>query len=265
MWLRREQDIRKQVKGWIFDSASRRDHFKCTQTCRREREKREIKNLWHHVQRMSAMSLQTTSQHIRVRVRITSRPVTAVQEREELLWNAIEREVRRGMTGQWASSLYITWRNPTNGSEIGLCCQNFHLKGGKKDDERAMERNQGGTRGRQWEKEREFVRGRKHRVMCFTAYLRLGHYGYRRDIKQIRSGMTWSAQGTGLQWKHMAFSSMHKSTNRPATRLGKREIKDEKQIQVKVKHWLKVIDEHKKFNLDLFWNFLSGKGNMQKR
>lgn len=70
------------------DSISRRDHFNCTQTCRRERGKREIKNLWHHVPRMSAMSLQTTSQHIRVRVGITSRPITALEEREGLLWNA---------------------------------------------------------------------------------------------------------------------------------------------------------------------------------
>lgn len=70
------------------DSASRRDHFNCTQTCRRERGKREIKNLWHHVPRMSAMGLQTTSQHIRVRVGITSRPIIALEEREGLLWNA---------------------------------------------------------------------------------------------------------------------------------------------------------------------------------
>lgn len=70
------------------DSISRRDHFNSTQTCRREREKREIKNLWHHDPRMSAMSLPTTSQHIRVRVRITSRPITALEDRQGLLWNA---------------------------------------------------------------------------------------------------------------------------------------------------------------------------------
>lgn len=45
------------------------------------------KNLWHHVPRMSAMNLQTTSQHIRVRVRITSRPITVLEERERLLWS----------------------------------------------------------------------------------------------------------------------------------------------------------------------------------
>lgn len=47
------------------------------------KESREIKNLWHHVPRMSAMSLQTTSQHIRVRVRITSRPILAAQGEKE--------------------------------------------------------------------------------------------------------------------------------------------------------------------------------------
>lgn len=45
------------------------------------------KKLWHDVPRMSAMGLQTTSQHIRVRVGITSRPITAL-EKEGLLWNA---------------------------------------------------------------------------------------------------------------------------------------------------------------------------------
>lgn len=39
--------------------------------------------------------------------------------------------------------------------------------------------------------------GRKHKAMCFTAYLGLGHYEYRRDIKQIRSGMTWAAESAG--------------------------------------------------------------------
>lgn len=75
------------------DSISRRDLSNCTQTCRREREsKREIKNLWHHDPRMSAMSLPTTSQHIRVRVGITSRPITALEDRQGLLWNACMKE-----------------------------------------------------------------------------------------------------------------------------------------------------------------------------
>lgn len=39
--------------------------------------------------------------------------------------------------------------------------------------------------------------GRKHKAMCFTAYLGLGHYEYRRDIKQIRSGMTQAVQRAG--------------------------------------------------------------------
>lgn len=39
--------------------------------------------------------------------------------------------------------------------------------------------------------------GRKHKAMCFTAYLGLGHYEYRRDIKQIRSGMTPAAERAG--------------------------------------------------------------------
>lgn len=187
MWLRMGQDIRTQVKGWILDSVSRRDHFKCTQTCRREREKREIKNLWHHVPRMSAMSLQTTSQHIRVR--ITSRPVTALQERQELHWNAIEREVRLGMTGQWASSLYITWRNPTNGSEIVLCCQNFHLKGGKKETtEERWKEIKGGTQGRQWEKEREFVRGRKPRDVFYC----IPQAGSLRVQKRHKTNQIWN-------------------------------------------------------------------------
>lgn len=69
-------------------SVSRRDCFNCAQTCRRERGKREIKNLWHHDPRMSAMSLPTTSQHIGVRVGITSRPITAVEDGQGLLWNA---------------------------------------------------------------------------------------------------------------------------------------------------------------------------------
>lgn len=47
--------------------------------------------------------------------------------------------------------------------------------------------------------------GRKHKAMCFTAYLGLGHYKYRRDIKQIRSGMTRAAERTGLQWKYMGL------------------------------------------------------------
>lgn len=46
------------------------------------------KNLWHHDPRMSAMSLPTTSQHIRVRVGITSRPITALEDRQGLLRNA---------------------------------------------------------------------------------------------------------------------------------------------------------------------------------
>lgn len=47
--------------------------------------------------------------------------------------------------------------------------------------------------------------GRKHKAMCFTAYLGLGHYEYRRDIKQIRSGMTWAAERAGLQLKYMGL------------------------------------------------------------
>lgn len=47
--------------------------------------------------------------------------------------------------------------------------------------------------------------GRKHKAMCFTAYLGLGHYEYRRDIKQIRSGMTRAAERTRQQWKYMAL------------------------------------------------------------
>lgn len=35
---------------------------------------------------------------------------------------------------------------------------------------------------------------RKHKAMCFTAYLWLGHYEYRTDIKQIRPGMTLSME-----------------------------------------------------------------------
>lgn len=53
---------------------SRRD---CFNRAAARREKREIKNLWHHNPRMSAMSLPTTSQHIGARVGITSRPITA--------------------------------------------------------------------------------------------------------------------------------------------------------------------------------------------
>lgn len=32
------------------------------------------------------------------------------------------------LTVQWVSSINITWRNPTNGSEIVPCCQRFLLK-----------------------------------------------------------------------------------------------------------------------------------------
>lgn len=71
------------------DSISRRVRYNCAQTCRRKRgESGEIKNLWHHDPRMSAMSLPTTSQHIRVRVGITSRPITTLEDRQGLLWNA---------------------------------------------------------------------------------------------------------------------------------------------------------------------------------
>lgn len=76
----KEEDPDMHFKERSFLTAHRRAEEK--------RGKREIKNLWHHVPRMSAMSLQTTSQHIRVRVGITSRPITALEEREGLLWNA---------------------------------------------------------------------------------------------------------------------------------------------------------------------------------
>lgn len=65
------------------DSISGRDHFNCMQTCRIERGKQGEKKLWHHVPRMSAMSLQTTSQHTRVEVRITSRPITALEKKRD--------------------------------------------------------------------------------------------------------------------------------------------------------------------------------------
>lgn len=77
-WVKRR--IQTAFQGGIILTARRR--------AEERRGKREIKNLWHHVPRMSAMSLQTTSQHIGVRVGITSRPITALEEREGLLWNA---------------------------------------------------------------------------------------------------------------------------------------------------------------------------------
>lgn len=114
----KEEDA-DSISGGIFLTAHRRAE---------EREsKREIKNLWHHDPRMSAMSLPTTSQHIRVRVGITSRPITALEDRQGLLWNAWVKEGGL-LTVQWASSVNITWRNPTNGSEIVPCCQKFLLK-----------------------------------------------------------------------------------------------------------------------------------------
>lgn len=44
----------------------------------------------------------------------------------------------------------------------------------------------------------ERLGGRKHKAMCFTAYLGLGHYEYKRDIKQIRSGMTQTVNRAGF-------------------------------------------------------------------
>lgn len=41
---------------------------------------------------------------------------------------------RPSLTVQWASSVYITWWNPTNGSEIVPCYQNFLLKGEKNSE-----------------------------------------------------------------------------------------------------------------------------------
>lgn len=93
-----------------------------------EEKSRESRNkLWHHDPRMSAMSLPTTSPHIRVKVGITSRPVTTLEDRRESLWNAC---VGEGVlpTAQWTSSVYNMWRKPTNGSEIIPWCQKKRRK-----------------------------------------------------------------------------------------------------------------------------------------
>ncbi len=55
----------------------------------------------------------------------------------------------------------------------------------------------------------ERVGGRKHKAMCFTAYLGLGHNEYRRDIKQIRSGMTQAWRELGLQWTCDSNTEVH--------------------------------------------------------
>lgn len=39
--------------------------------------------------------------------------------------------------------------------------------------------------------------------MCFTAYQGLGHFQYRRDVKQIKNGMAWLAKGTRLKQKQV--------------------------------------------------------------
>lgn len=129
------------------------------------------------------------------------------------------------LTAQWASSVYITWRNPTNGSEIVPCCQKFLLKG-KKERERVGERHKGGKRERE-KTGRSCGRGlegegREHKAMCFTAYLGLGHYEYRREIKQIRSGMTRAAERAWLQWKYMGLWFTHRSSSRLAIMAVKR-------------------------------------------
>lgn len=68
-----EAQYTKVDKAEDTHGVSRRD---CFNRAAVRREKREIKNLWHHNPRMSAMSLPTTSQHIGARVGITSRPIT---------------------------------------------------------------------------------------------------------------------------------------------------------------------------------------------
>ena len=45
-------------------------------------------------------------------------------------------------------------------------------------------------------------RRRKPKARCFTAYLWLGHYEYRGDIKQIRPEMTRVVARTGLMVIH---------------------------------------------------------------
>lgn len=205
----------KVSKGEDLDSISRRDHFKCTQTCRREKAKREIKNLWHHVPRMSAMSLQTTSQHIRVGVRITSRPITAVEERERDCCGTPERE-KEALYDSPVSILHL--HHMTQSHKWFWNCSmlpKVSLKEKKRRQysrrktqrKREAQRKYGEKLPRELEGE-----GRKHKAMCFTAYLGLGHYEYRKDIKQIRSGMTRAAERTGQQWKHMALWFTHRST-----------------------------------------------------
>lgn len=106
---------------------------------------------------------------------------------------------------QGASSIYITWRNPTNGSETLPYSQKFLLKEKKKKKTlNEWEKYfQGGSGESQSKKDRQKLLNMKERR--FTAYFGLGHFEYRADIKQICAGMTRVVGRTGHQWKHMAL------------------------------------------------------------
>lgn len=151
MWLRTGQDITKWVKRRIQTCISRRDHFNCTQTCRREKGKAGNKKPL--ASRPKNVSNELTD-HIPTHKSQSRNHIQTYNSTGGKRGIAVERlsgRRRPCLTVQWASSVYITWRNPTNGSEIVPCCQKFLLKGKK--------------RAREWEKdlkeERERERGRR--------------------------------------------------------------------------------------------------------
>lgn len=157
---------------------------------------------------MSAMSLQTTSQHFRVKFRIASRPIATEGNKWTTEW-------KKGAQNDNPISIFNLHHMMQSHKLFWNCCvqSNIFSSKGKKTTHKKKnwEKHQCGNGGkkRKQENQRE-----KHKAMCFTAYLKLGRYEYSRDLKHIWSGTVQVMERTGQQWKRMAFWFTHSTTHK---------------------------------------------------
>lgn len=150
MWLKTGQRYnkvkRKEVNEGYPDSISRRDRFNCA--LKREWKAGNKKLLASRPKNVSNELTDHIPTH-KSRSRNHIQTYKSIGGKRRIAVELLSGRRRSSPTDQWALSIYITWRNPTNGSEIVPCCQKFLLKEKKRQREKYLK---GGQRERQREK-----------------------------------------------------------------------------------------------------------------
>lgn len=128
---------RSDIKGWvqrsIWTKPSKTYHFNHTKTCTGEGGMKEVKKkktlAWCPKNVSNGLTDHIPTHKSQSRNHIQTHNSTG--ERGIAVERLSEKR-RASLTVQWVTPIDITWRNPTNGSEIVPCCQRFFLKSKRK-------------------------------------------------------------------------------------------------------------------------------------